>query len=168
MRFDAGETQQRRYDGYGRNPLPSPLDEEVAAFVEALWSGGPPAVARATSLTSDAGRRVLRTYAERMASLAVRTGDVAFVRRALVAIVAGGLDRNDREALMVMPAIEDSAERVGGRAPRVFEEVARIVGHPGEANLALWLGRRPEMRALSAMGYAVGMDSGGFRYTREW
>ena len=125
-------------------------------------------MSRTLGSISDAGRQVLRTYAERMASRAVRTGDQTDVLRALIAIVLGGLDGNDHEALLIMPLIEESAARIGVEAQDVFEQAAAVVGHPGTANLVSWLSRAPEDRTLACMGYSAGADDGGFRYRRDW
>ena len=168
MVFAVAEPTQRRFDGYGPSSVPSSLDVDVQNFVDTLRSGGPPAVASAIERASEAGRRVLRAYSERMATLAVRRRDASLLVRALVAAVVGGLYQNDREALLVMPLIEDGAKRIGVQPPTLFEEAAGLVGHPGTVNLVLWLGRKPEDRELSAMGYAVGEDADGFRYVRAW
>ena len=168
MVFDVASPTQRRFDGYGSCLLPSALDQEVQVFVDGLSRGGPPVVALAIAHATEAGQRVLRAYAERMASLAVRQGDAMLLQRALVAIVVGGLYRNEREALLVMPLIEDSAKRIRVQPSVLFEEAAGIVGHPGTANLVLWLGRKSENRELLSMGYVVGADAGGFRYVRTW
>jgi hypothetical protein len=98
----------------------------------------------------------------------VRTGDTTFIVRGLVAIVVGGLDSNDREALLEMPLLEDSAKRIGVLPMVPFEEAAHIVGIPGEMFLALWLGRGPEDRTLATMGYVAREDSDGLRYVRTW
>ena len=168
MAFEVGSSTQRRFDGYGPSPLPSTLDQDVAAFVDGLRSGGPPVAALAIAKATEAGRGVLRAYAERMASLAVRQRDAKLLERAIVAVVVGGLSENDHEALLVMPVIEDSAKRIGVQPPILFEGAAEIVGHPATTNLVLWLMRKPEDRELSCMGYAVGEDGDGFRYIRTW
>jgi len=85
-----------------------------------------------------------------------------------VAIVVGGLDTNDREALLEMPLLEDSAKRIGVLPMVPFEEAAHLVGIPGETFLALWLGRKPENRTLEVMGYVASEDPDGFRYVRTW
>lgn len=82
--------------------------------------------------------------------------------------MVGGLDTNDREALLEMALLEDSAKRIGALPMVPFEEAAHIVGIPGETFLALWLGRSAESRTLHAMGYVAGEDSDGFRYLRTW
>jgi len=167
MAFDVSETTKRFY-GYGPLPIPNALDEEVEAFVDGLRTGGPAAVAIAIERASETGRDVLRAYSIRMATRAVREMDATFIVRGLVAIVVGGLDSNDREALLEMPLLEDSAKRIGVLPMVPFEEAAHIVGIPGETFLALWLGRKPENRTLEVMGYVASEDPDGFRYVRTW
>ena len=167
MPFDVSETTKRFY-GYGPLPIPTPLDEEVEEFVDGLRTGGPQAVATAIEHASETGRQVLQAYSTRMASRAVRERDATFIVRGLVAIVVGGLDSNDRAALLEMPLLEDSARRIGVLPLVPFEEAAHVVGLPGETFLALWLGRKPEDRTLKVMGYVAGDDADGFRYVRTW
>jgi hypothetical protein len=144
------------------------LDDDVKVFVDELLKGGPQAVASAIRTSSAAARDVLRAFAERMASLAVRRRDQSLLKEALVANVVAGLSNNDRESLLIMPLIEDAAERLEVPITGLFEDVARVVGHPGTTNLVLWLSRKPENRTLASMGYEVGADAGGFRYVRTW
>jgi hypothetical protein len=166
--FDVSEPNQLRFSGYGQLPIPTGLDEEITTFVRALGAGGPAAVARIAARASEDGRDVLRAYAERMATQAVRARDATLLQAGLVAVVVGGLDRYDREALVIMPVIEDSATIIGVSPAQAFEEASLIVGHPGAAGLASWLGRTPENRSLAAMGYVRGADRDGFRYVRNW
>jgi len=168
VEFDPSDSTQRRYDGYGPAKLPCGRDREVQVFVDQLRRDGPRAVAAALAAISEEGRRVLRAYAERMASLAVRTGEVEQLERAIVAVVVGGLDDNAYEALMAMPLIEDGARRVGIEPPELFEKAAAIVGHPGTINLVRWLSRKPEDRSLASMGFVESADKDGFRYRLDW
>lgn len=162
--FQLSDPAQQRFASYGPSPLPNSRDDLVDNFIDQAVSGGPSAVAGFTKGASESGRRVLRAYAERMASLAVRRRDTRLLVRAVIAIVIGGLDQNALEALMVMPLIENSARRVGADLAGIFEEAAAVVGHPGSVNLMVWLTRAPEDRTLVAMGFVEASDEGGFRY----
>jgi hypothetical protein len=162
--FDPVEPSLRRFTGYGPATLPDPRDTEIDEYLQGLRAGGPSAVAAASAAASEKGRQVLGTYAERSASLAVRTRAPDRVVAGLIAVVVGGLDQNDREALVLMPLLEDAARRLGLEPADLFEEAAEVVGHPGTVNLMLWLSRRPEDRTLECMGYEAGQDDSGFRY----
>lgn len=135
-------------------------------YVAALRKGGPPDVAAALTSATERGRRVLRVYAERAATRAVRDDMADLLVKAAIATVVGGLDDFVPEALMVMPLIEDAARRLGVHLPDVFQEAAGAVGHPGAVNLMRWLTRAPENRTLECMGYAAVEDEEGFRY--QW
>jgi hypothetical protein len=166
--FDPADAEQRRFRAYGLAPIPDPRDEEVQPFVDSLIGGGPRRFAEVKSLLKIHGKRVLHAYAERMASAAVRTHDPALLDRALVALVLAGLDENDKECLMAMAPIDDSARRIGADIEELFERVANIVGHQGTASLMSWLSRKPEDRSLECMRFVAGEDSDGFRYRLEW
>lgn len=162
--FEPSDQAQPRFAGYGPSSLPNSRDDLVDKFIDQAVSGGPSAVAGFIKSASESGRRVLRAYAERMASLAVRRRDARLLVRAVIAVVIGGLDQNALEALMVMPLIENSAGLLGADLAGVFEQAAAVVGHPGSVNLMVWLTRAPEDRTLAAMGFVESSDEGGFRY----
>jgi hypothetical protein len=166
--FDPGDDSQERFAGYGPARLPDPRDDELSDFVTTLVAGGPPVVAEVLSTVTEKGRQVLRAYAERMASLAVRRQDPTLLPRAIVALVVGGLDQNKRDSLMIMAPIEDSAARLEKSLSAIFEDVSKIVGHPATVNLMMWLTRRPETRTLASMRFIPSEDEDGFRYRLDW
>jgi hypothetical protein len=162
--FEPSDPVQRRFAGYGPAPLPNSRDDLVDRFIDEAVAGGPAVVAGFVKSASESGRRVLRAYAERMASLAVRRHEASLLVRATVAIVIGGLDQNALEALMVMPLIENSARLLGADLASIFEESAAVVAHPGSVNLMVWLTRAPQDRTIAAMGFVESSDKDGFRY----
>ncbi|HEY6786592.1 MAG TPA: hypothetical protein VI365_04700, partial [Trebonia sp.] len=164
MAFDPADPQPDRFIKYGPAPIPDPRDALVSRVIDDAAAGGPVAVASLSASASERGRRVLRAYGERMASLAVRRRDQDLLVRAVVAIVLGGLDQGVLEALMVMPLVENSARLLGVSLPDIFEKASAVVGPPGSANLMAWLARKPEKRTLACMGFAESSDEGGFRY----
>jgi hypothetical protein len=166
--FDVTNDKHQKFAGYGPSAIPSNLDDEVLALVRNLRKAGPEAVTSAVSASSEASRQVLRAFAERMASLAVRQQDREVLVNALIANVVGGLTVNARESLMVMAPIDDAAGRIGADLPGLFETAAECVGHPGSVSLMLWLTRTPENRSLASMGFVAADDADGFRYVLRW
>ena len=79
--FDPSDDAQKRFAGYGPARLPDPRDDEVSGFVAILVAGGPLEVAKALSIVTDKARQVLRAYAERALSLAVRHHDPELLDR---------------------------------------------------------------------------------------
>jgi hypothetical protein len=163
-RFDPGDPAQRRFTSYRLAAFPDARDTELDEYARALRSGGPAAIRAGLDTVSEKGRQVLRAYAERAASRAVRDQDRDLLVLGSVALVVGGLDQNALEALTRMPLIEDASRRLGAELADVFEEAAGVVGHPGTVNLMLWLTRAPEDRTPECMGFVAGEDDSGFRY----
>jgi hypothetical protein len=163
-RFDAGDPAQRRFTGYGLAAFPDARDTELDQYARDLMSGGPAAVRAALNVVSEKARQVLRVYAERAASRAVRDKDRDLLVLGTIALVVGGLDENALEALTRMPLIEDASKRLGIELADVFEKAAGVVGHPGTVNLMLWLSRAPADRTPECMGFAAADDDSGFRY----
>ena len=166
--FDPSDEVQKRFSGYGPARIPDLRDDELSSFVSTLVEGGPPMVANLMPTVTDKSRQVLRAYSERMASLSVRRGDARLLAGATIALVVGGLDENRLESLMIMVLIEDSVTRLNVDLAGLFEEVSRVVGHPGTVNLMIWLTRSPDDRTLASMGFVAGEDEGGFRYRLDW
>jgi hypothetical protein len=165
--FEPSDPAQPLFARYGPSPLPNSRDDLVDKVIDRAVAGGPPVVAGVIKAASESGRRVLRAYARRMASLAVRRRSTQLLVRAAIAVVMGGLDQNALEALMVMPLIEHSAGLLETSLAGVFEQAATVVGHPGTVNLMVWLTRKPEDRTLASMGFVESSDEGGFRYKSQ-
>ncbi len=164
MTFDPGAPHQRRFAHYGPAPIPAARDTEMDEFIDAVWRGGETAVYTALAAVAEPGRRVLCTYAERLAARAVRNETPEDLMRALIALVIGGLDQNTPETLMCMALVEDAARRLNYDLAELFEETSGVVGHPGTVHLVQWLSRRPEDRTLTCMGFEARNDGSGFRY----
>jgi hypothetical protein len=162
--FDPGDPKQERFIAYGPAPIPDSRDDLVSNLIDEAEAGGPATVASLSASASEQGRRVLRAYGERMASLSVRRHDPGLLVRAVVAIVVGGLDQNALEALMAMALVDNSARLLGVGLPDIFDQASAVVGHPGSVNLMVWLSRKPEDRTIASMGFAESSDEGGFRY----
>jgi hypothetical protein len=162
--FDPSSDQQRQFNAFAPAPIPDPRDRVLDDFMASVVAGGPDEVRGRLASLSDAGRRVLRSHAERLASRAVREQSSDLLVAALVATVLGGLDQNAWEAMMPMALIDDASRRLGLEPADVFEQAAAIVGHPGSVNLMVWLTRSAEDRTPEAMGFAPATEAGGFRY----
>lgn len=160
----------RQFVGYGQAAIPDPRDEEVSATIDELITAGAPAVAGAIAGLDERIAQVLRAYAERMASAAVRRGERLVLLRALVAVVVGGLHAGRPDALVVTSVIEDAATRIGVDVQSLFGDASGIVGHPGSVELMRWLSRPVELRAIDQMGFTAEQqgDQDGFRYVSRW
>lgn len=145
--------------GYLPLPIPAPRDAEI----DDLLASTP-----VSALAAEEHWPVLRAYAERMASLAVRERDPEILRRGLVALGLAGLGQGSADALTELPLFHDGAERIGEDAGRLFRSVGAELGGAVEAAVEAFLARSPEDRSLDAMGYRAGHDAGGFRYQRTW
>jgi hypothetical protein len=103
-----------------RRPSPPPLredderDRRLAAFLDELCASAPDVrMVVAERLHWPADDRLL-AYAERIASLAVRTGSVEYLKRAVVALgFAFQVARDWRDVLLIFPLPYDAARRIG-------------------------------------------------------
>ncbi|MEW2810859.1 hypothetical protein AB0929_27755 [Streptomyces massasporeus] len=128
--------RDKRFNGYLRVRLPHALDAEVEAIVTAYMTGSP---STWDAIVGDAYGRaagVLSAYGQRMASVAVRNGDIDALRRGVVAtgLAEGRLD-DPRDNLFVLAAVNDSASLLGTTLRAVIDDVKRILPPAGVAGL---------------------------------
>ena len=162
--FRPDQPDPQAFSGFGPAAIPDRRDELLDGYLATLREGGPPAVAAASDQVSELGRRVLLVYGERAAARAVRERSVELLLAGLVAVVVGGLHRNEREAFLPMALLDDATARIGANHREVFDAAAEIVGNPGDINLMIWLGRAPQDRTPQSMGFAAADAPDGFRY----
>lgn len=153
--------------GYLDRPLPSPRDDEITALLDRARDDGQ--LIQLAELVRPAQDAVLRAFAERMASLAVRTGDPVTVRNGLlaaaIAIVVPDVDV--REVLLVLPLLWHSAQRLALDPAEEFEATAEEFP-PAARALRQFIARKPADQRIGAMGYVESADDSGFRYARTW
>ncbi|MFE5758989.1 hypothetical protein ACFQ7M_19330 [Streptomyces massasporeus] len=128
--------RDRRFNGYLGVKLPHALDSEVEAIVTAYMTGS--ASVRAAIADDVHGRPagVLSAYGQRMASAAVRTGDIDVLRRGLVATgLAQGRLEDPRDNLFVLAAVNDSASLLGTTLQAVIDDVKSLLPQAGVAGL---------------------------------
>lgn len=152
--------------GYGRLPIPSNRDIEVMALLGSAIGS--------SSLSQFGGQlrrehhMVLRAFAERMASLGVRTKDAGKLKVGLVALGLAGLEDGCREALLLLPLFYHAAGLLGMHPRALFVSAQALLQRPSALQLEQFLARRDEDKSLESMGYRIGSDDDGFRYERMW
>ncbi len=155
--------------GYVDARIPTARDQELAAHLENLIALGPTARDQAAS---DLGRpytSTLLTFAERMATHAVRQRRD---RPALLGLFAIGLSwraaADVRAAIPILGVLHDAATRAGADAGRVFDDVQALLPDDVARVFRDFL-TRPDLDDIAAeMGYVAGADRDGFRYRRLW
>ncbi len=113
-------------------------------------------------------RDLLNTFAERMASLAVRDQDPDRLRVGLLALVLGGRDDGDRGSLPVAALIFDAAKRLDMDPASLFGTIGLQIGEPGLSALRAFAARKEEDRTIEAMGYRKRDRPDGLLYQRTW
>ncbi len=170
--------------GYGNARLPCGRDEEIAAFVRLI--DGPEAFDEVRGALGDGHGRVLTAFAERMASLSVRTGSLTVLREGLSAAqLALALVDDYRDTLPVLSLLYRAAEILGARPKAEFravaalagpvrgrlrrlEEMLRRSGRLDDSPLMAFLDRNAEDRSIAAMAFIEAQDEEGFRFQRTW
>jgi hypothetical protein len=128
-------------------PLPSPRDDAITALLDQANENG-----QLAELARPQRTAVLGAFAERMAALAIRTGDPATLRNGLLAAVlaVAAADTRDAPAGPGTARTNSNSTRPRSSAPRQFTE------------------RGPEDQRIEAMGYVESAGDAGFRHLRIW
>lgn len=155
--------------GYVDVAIPSGRDGHIGAFLEETERGGPTAAAEAARRLGPRYTDTLVTYAERMASLGVRTASGRPARLGILAIAliwSGAADV--RTAIPVLGVLFDGIRRAGGDPRQAFREIAEL-GTPDVAPVLRDFLTRPDLDEIAEeMGFSAGQDRDGFRYRRTW
>jgi hypothetical protein len=153
-------------------PIPSGVDDDIAALVEQFARGDAALWEETWNLTSSQVD-VLRCFAIRMAILAVREQSVARLRVGLLAVALGGSSRGAdwRDVTSGMPPLEDAGLRIRGESRPAFLEAAAIansrtailirIASPGRYPWLCWV-KRLKIRRLGSWLAVQAPD--GFRY----
>jgi hypothetical protein len=150
-------------EGYLDERLPSGRDKEITRLIAAASDGG--RLRELAGQLSETHVPVLLVFAERMASLAVRLGDAEVMRQGLMAVCLSFGVADRRDALLVLPLLWRTAERLRLDPAAELMAVHQAVGCE---ELARFTARRPEDRTIASMGYVETRDDDGFRYERTW
>lgn len=149
-------------------PIPHDLDRQIAAVIELYRAADPSEQPLLLCLQAQAAS-IFLAFAERQASLAVRTHSTAALTAAVIAIgLAAAIVDDSREGLLVMPLPWRAAALLGIDAKQLFSHCAALVPEAGAKALITWTSRAPENQTLACMGYVEAADAGGFRFQRTW
>jgi hypothetical protein len=155
--------------GYLAHPIPDHRDAEIADLLGAVCEMTDHERQLIMVMIGNEGSSVLRCYAERMASLSVRTKDPAPAHRGMLALAMAWRSEVDtREIWVVMGALFDALTRCGADGRREFRELGAVFGEDIAREFATFADRPDLHRIAELMGYVDGDDSDGFRYMRTW
>jgi hypothetical protein len=161
--FDLEILDPSQNEGYLDERLPSARDREILDLISGAGKNG-----RLRELSAHLSGNhvpVLLAFAERMAALAVRNRDPEMIRRGLLAACLTFAVGDRRDALLVLPLLWRSAERL---LLDPASEFAAVSDDLGCDELSQFARRDPEDRSIESMGYVESQDDDGFRYERTW
>lgn len=149
---------------YWRERIPNEIDQEISARLREIRARTLGERELLVNLVTPENAGVLIGYADRMATLAVRTLDEDVVQLGLWAFVLAWREIGDpRDALRCLAPLYDAATRIGPGAG-LFEAVAAQAPSDIASVLIQFVGRSDLADILSLMGFAVTDDEDGFRY----
>lgn len=152
--------------GYGKKSIPIDRDMEIETLLRTSLNERSLAVLH--NKLNAGHQSVLRVFAERTATAAVRSKDQDSLRLALVALSLSGLEAGSRDSLAILPVQLHAAAEIQCDIRDLYENVRCAVGDRFSKPLFDFLKRSEEDKSLEAMGYSIGADTDGFRYVRDW
>jgi hypothetical protein len=152
--------------GYLPQGIPTARDDEISDLLSKVIVEQ--RIVQFTRNLKDGHGAVLRAFAERMTSAAVRNGDQGLLRKGLIALLLSSRSPDFRDTLMIFPLFYHAAGRLGLDLGPFLDSIRQTIGDPFSAPFAEFLKRPATNKSLQVMGYAEGADNDGFRYIRNW
>jgi hypothetical protein len=152
--------------GYLSQPIPASRDDEIVALLSQVVAES--RLARFARELVEGYAVVLRVFAERVATAAVRNSDPSLLRLAAIGLLLSWRGTDCRETLVVFPVMYDAILRMGIDIEPFIVSIRQTVGDQLAGPLIEFLNRSERDKSLQVMGYTVGADHDGFRYVRNW
>jgi hypothetical protein len=152
--------------GYLPQAIPTSRDDDIARLLSQILAED--RVARVVRQVGQGHSAVLRVFAERVATAAVRSRDPGLLRLGMIALLLSWRGPDSRETLLIFPLFYDAIQRIGLDSESFVATIRQLVGDQLIAPFVQYLQRPEPSKSLKAMGYAVGSDQDGFRYVRNW
>jgi len=157
-----------RTRGYGPGPIPGEVDDDVRRLLAAVRGADADARGAIGRRLGDRVGMILLLFAERMAALAVRTGDPGPAREGLDAATLGARAVDRRDGLVRLSLLDDALRRLGLDPSPFFAAAEDLAAPDFREGLLGFPARPPESRSIAAMKYEAGADADGFRYLCRW
>lgn len=155
----------RRRENYLRSNMPSKHDDQISVRVDSLRSEGD--YASAEAVLRGIRPNLLPAFAERMSILAVRENDRGRIITGLRAVVLASLINPDRELVIPLSLLWNSAQLIGVSPENAFKEVRSTSGVYGTL-LSSFASRIPSERSIGAMRYSTAGQGESFVYVCDW
>jgi hypothetical protein len=164
--FDLDILRPEANIAYLPRPIPVSRDSEIRDLISRVIAGQ--RIARFRQCIDEGHANVLRVFAERMASAAVRNNDPQTLNIGLIALLLAWSGPDSRDALSVLPLFYDATHLLGRQPTTLVDSLRQTIGDALVAPLSHFLTRSEANKSLHVMGYGTGADEDGFRYIRNW
>ena len=149
---------------YFWEPIPIALDDELLELVTEFIAADETARDRLLNELTNRHRQLLASFAVRLASIAVRSGDPERVLTGLIALWLG-LPEDDREAVMDVAPLYHAALKLGADPTELFERASTVASDETfHQFLRSFLSRSEHDKSLRALGYHEAEGPDGFRF----
>jgi hypothetical protein len=152
-------------ENYLGSKMPSKHDDQLSARVDSLRSEGN--YASAEAVLRGIRENLLPAFAQRMSVLAVRENDRNRCLSGLRAVVLASLINPERELVIPLSLLWNSAVLIGQSPENLFKEVRSESGVYGTL-LSSFSARIPSERSIAAMGYSATGEGESFLYVCDW
>lgn len=152
---------------YYQQPLPSALDEQLAAIAGAFTALPVALRERFMAALSARERSLLGVFGHRAATLAVRGGDPERLRLGLIGnAIANFAIPEKRDSARALAVFYHCARKLDLEPATVFDEAAAFAGEEMAGRMRAF-GRREDV-TLGQFGWREVRTDEGLRYTFEW
>jgi hypothetical protein len=155
----------RPRENYLGSKMPSKHDDQLSVQVDSLRSEGN--YASAEAVLRGIKTNLLPAFAQRMSVLAVREKDRNRILSGLRAVVLASMINPERELVIPLSLLWNSAVLIGQSPENLFDEVRSESGVYGTL-LSSFATRIPSDRSIAAMGYSAAGEGKSFLYVCDW
>jgi len=154
--------ERERLAGWANGPMPDERDSEFTDVIRQYVAADPNRRLALTQKLSIAQMSMLRAFAYRMSSLALRENSVERLRHGLIAFAIEGFQFDPREDWIVLSLFRHSAEKLSVDFAQLLNDAA---AYAPTQEIAEMLRRFANNHAsIDQMGFRESSDSSGFRY----
>jgi hypothetical protein len=149
---------------YSSQPIPCELDYVAGNLVNLYKRLSPVERETVHSLASERNSYTLLTFAERMATLAVREKSRERLLDGLLSLIIENYNADWRDNLTKLAPLYHSAVKIGIDPQSLFMDAASYGNNEVAEIIRGFPLREPEDRSLEAFGYKESYELDGFRY----
>lgn len=153
---------------YAFRPIPCELDTMIEVFVREFMHAPLPERNQIVAAIPAEDGAFFISFAQRMATLAVRERSRERLLEGLVALIIEDFKEDWRDNIIRLAPLYDAGLKIDLEPQVLFNEAAAYFNNDPAIEIANFPARPAELKTLRAMGFRESSDNDGFKYERDY